>query len=221
MTQPYLRTTLARCVRETRLALGWSQQALGARSGISRQMVTRVEAGTVNVSIDVAAALIDALGLRVELVLTPPFLADRRRQLEPAHGRCSAYVQRRLEGSGWVVRREVEIVHGRSHGWIDLIAFEPTTGHLLIIEVKTEIEDSGGSSARSPGTSAGRGALPVRRGGERDARRPPFWSSPPRRPTDASSPTARRSQLPFRSGLRGCRRSFGTRQAGFRAGHSR
>ncbi len=143
MTGRYLRTTLARCVCDTRLAIGWSQQELAVRARISRQMVASVEAGSVNVSIDVAAALIDALGLRVDLVLTAPFLADRRRQREPAHARCSAYSQRRLEGSGWIVRREVEIAHGRSHGWIDLVAFDPRTGLLLVIEVKTEIEDLG------------------------------------------------------------------------------
>jgi hypothetical protein len=42
-----------------------------------------------------------------------------------------------------VVLREVEIHHGRSHGWIDLLAFDPRTDTLLIVEVKTEIDDVG------------------------------------------------------------------------------
>jgi len=54
-----------------------------------------------------------------------------------------AHVQRRLEAAGWLVQREVEVVHARSHGWIDVLAFQPATGILLVIEVKTEIHDLG------------------------------------------------------------------------------
>jgi XRE family transcriptional regulator, regulator of sulfur utilization len=143
MTQRYLRTTLGRAVRETRLALGWTQQQLADRSGLSRSMAGHIETGSVNVSIDAAASVCDALGLRVDLGLRAPFLADRRRQREPAHARCSAYVQRRLERHGWLVRRELEIMYGRSHGWIDLLAFDRRTGLLLVVEIKTEIEDLG------------------------------------------------------------------------------
>jgi XRE family transcriptional regulator, regulator of sulfur utilization len=143
MTQRYLRTALGRAVRETRLALGWTQQQLADRAGTSRSMVGHVEAGMVNVSIDTAATLCDALGLRVDFGLRAPFLTDRQRQREPAHARCSAYVQRRLERHGWLVRRELEIAYGRSHGWIDLLAFSSRTGLLLVIEIKTEIEDLG------------------------------------------------------------------------------
>ena len=62
---------------------------------------------------------------------------------DSVHARCSAYVDRRLQAAGWVTAREVEIVHGRSHGWIDLLAFDPRTGTLLIIEVKTRLDDLG------------------------------------------------------------------------------
>jgi hypothetical protein len=42
-----------------------------------------------------------------------------------------------------VTAREVEIVQGRSHGWIDLLAFNERTGTLLILEVKTRLDDLG------------------------------------------------------------------------------
>ncbi len=38
---------------------------------------------------------------------------------------------------------EVEIGGDRSRGWIDLLAFDPRTGTVLVIEVKTEISDVG------------------------------------------------------------------------------
>jgi hypothetical protein len=56
---------------------------------------------------------------------------------------CSAYVQRRLEAAGWQVAREVRIEDGRYVGWIDLLAFHAPTATLLVIEVKTQIEDVG------------------------------------------------------------------------------
>lgn len=138
-----LRRSVARIVRENRGEIGWTQQQLADRAGVSRALVLSVETARVNASIDTTGALLEALGLRYDLVATAPFLADRRRQREPAHGLCSAYVARRLGSAGWIVRREVEVVHGRSHGWIDVLAFHEASGIVLVIEVKTEIDDLG------------------------------------------------------------------------------
>lgn len=142
-TQQTLRVTLGNGIRDIRLAVGWTQGELAGRAKLSRPMVARVEGADVNVSVDVVANLCDALGVRVGLQLDAPFLADRRRQREPAHARCIAYAQRRLEAEGWLTQREVEIAFGRSHGWIDILAFDPRTGTLLVVEIKTEIEDLG------------------------------------------------------------------------------
>jgi len=65
------------------------------------------------------------------------------RSRDLAHARCSAYVHRRLEALGFECRREVEIVEGRSHGWIDLVAFDRRTGQLLVIEIKTSLRNIG------------------------------------------------------------------------------
>ncbi|MFI5255452.1 MAG: helix-turn-helix transcriptional regulator [Candidatus Limnocylindrales bacterium] len=138
-----LRAVIARSTRQTRLAIGWTQAELGHRARLSRTMVGKTERAEGDISLATAAALIDALGIRASLDLQAPFLADRRRQVEPAHARCVAYVQRRFERAGWQTAREVEIAHGRSHGWIDLLAFEPRTAALVVNEMKTEIEDLG------------------------------------------------------------------------------
>jgi transcriptional regulator with XRE-family HTH domain len=139
----HLRRELAPLVRDTRQAVGWTQQALADRAGVSRGLVASIETGRVNASVDAASALLDALGVRYRIAADVPFLVDRRRQREPAHARCSTYVARHLESSGWLVRREVEVVHGRSHGWLDLLAFHERTGAALVVEVKTEIHDVG------------------------------------------------------------------------------
>jgi len=118
-------------------------------------------------SLKVIARISDAMGLEVDLSLRPPFISGRQR--DAAHAQCGAYVQRRLEASGWLVEREVEIVHGRSHGWIDLLAFGPATRSMLIIEIKTEVDDLGriertlGWYGREAWTSARRlGWRPIR-----------------------------------------------------------
>ena len=84
----------------------------------------------------------EALGIEVDLVVrTPTIIGDQQKDL--VHARCSAYVDRRLRAAGWLTSREVEIVHQRSHGWIDILAFDPATGILIVIEVKTRLDDLG------------------------------------------------------------------------------
>jgi transcriptional regulator with XRE-family HTH domain len=135
--------TIAKSVHSTRLAIGWSQEDLGRRAKLSSSMVGKVERAEGDLSLETTAAVLEALGVDVSLDLRAPFLADRRRQLEPAHARCVAFIQRNFERAGWLTAREVEIAHGRSHGWIDLLAFEPRTHALVVNELKTEIEDLG------------------------------------------------------------------------------
>lgn len=84
----------------------------------------------------------DALGLDLELVGRRPIVLDPR-STSVVHSRCSGYVGRRLRSGGWLVAREVEIVHARSHGWIDLLAFHPGTRTLVVVEIKTRLDDLG------------------------------------------------------------------------------
>lgn len=137
----HLRSAVAGAVRDGRTAVGWSQSELSRAAGVSTGMVAKVESGAANVTVDLAGRLLSALGVTIDLRPSMPFASPRQR--DAVHSQCAAYVQRRLEATGWLVAREVEIVHGRSHGWIDVLAFNPTTPELLVIEVKTEIHDIG------------------------------------------------------------------------------
>ncbi len=105
-------------------------------------MVGEIEAATTNASLDVVWALFDGLGIDVDLVAKGPVVLDHRRH-DAIHALCSAYVQRRLEAAGWRVAREVRIESDRYVGWIDLLAFDETTGALLVIEIKTRLDDVG------------------------------------------------------------------------------
>jgi Holliday junction resolvase len=105
-------------------------------------MVGEIEAATTNASFDVVWALFDGLGIDVDLVAKGPVVLDPRRH-DAVHALCSGYVQRRLEAAGWQVAREVRIDSGRYVGWIDLLAFDQATGAVLVIEIKTRLDDVG------------------------------------------------------------------------------
>lgn len=135
---------VAAAVADLRRTIGWSQAELARRAGQSQGWVSIVEAGRAgDLTFGAASRLLEAMGARLVVGVDAPFLGDRRRQRDVAHVRCVAYVARRLEHAGWLVRREVEIGGDRSRGWIDLLAFHAGTGLVLIIEVKTEIHDLG------------------------------------------------------------------------------
>lgn len=138
-----IRVGFGRACRETRLSLDISREALAGRVGVTGRYIALIERGEANPSLRLVEAIADALGLDLQLSIRPPVFPAGPHLLDAVHARCSAYVDRRLRGLGWVTAREVEIVHGRSHGWIDLLAFDHRTGTLLIIEIKTRLEDLG------------------------------------------------------------------------------
>jgi transcriptional regulator with XRE-family HTH domain len=129
--------------REARIRLDLAQRAVADAVGISRGYLARVEAGRANPTLELVGRLASTLGLRVELIVRPPTFVSERRAHDFVDARCSAAVDRRLTSAGWLVAREVELVDGAFHGWIDLLAFDPRTGTLLIIEIKTRLDDIG------------------------------------------------------------------------------
>jgi transcriptional regulator with XRE-family HTH domain len=137
-----LLVVVGRTVREVRIKAGWSQRELSRRSGVPQAEICRIECGqTEDLRIGTIDRLFGALGIRYWLQIEAPRAI--RPQADLVHARCSAYVTRRLTASGWLVEREVEIGNDRGRGWIDILAFHPGLGILLVIEVKTEIHDVG------------------------------------------------------------------------------
>jgi transcriptional regulator with XRE-family HTH domain len=137
-----LRLTFARLCFDTRTMLDVTQQTLADAVGVSRAHVSAIESGRANPSLDLVARIAERLGIELDFVARQPLiLAPLKHDL--VHARCSGYIDRRLRRTGWDVRREVEVIHGRSHGWIDLLAFDPRTRTLLVIEVKTRLDDLG------------------------------------------------------------------------------
>lgn len=139
-----LRSTFGDLCRTTRIRLDITQAQIARAVGVTRAYISAIELGRANPTIEIVERTCDALGLDLDLVARSPIVIGNR-QRDLVHARCSAYVQRRLEAIGLECLREVEIVLGRSHGWIDILAFDRATGTLYIIEVKTSIDDVGGA----------------------------------------------------------------------------
>lgn len=139
-----IRITFARLVRETRIALDITQEELAAAVGVTRGYVATIERDRANPSLAMADRFAAALGIQLDLAFRKPVVLRSHDQRDVVHASCSGYLGRRLRSLGWETASEVEIVHGRSHGWIDLLAFDPRTRTLLIVEIKTRIDDLGG-----------------------------------------------------------------------------
>jgi transcriptional regulator with XRE-family HTH domain len=130
--------------RNARRTLGLSQRDLEARTGVSQSAQSRFERG-LSSAVDLAAMerLALALGARPRFSLDTPFLADRAAQRDLVHARSTGFVAARLRRAGWVVDTEVQIDGSFGPGWIDVLAFQPASGCLLVVEVKTELMDVG------------------------------------------------------------------------------
>lgn len=129
--------------RDSRLSLGITQERLATKVGVTRSHIGKIERGVGNPTVRVMEAMAEALGIELDLVARMPIIHDHPQPRDAVHARCSAYVDRRLRTLDLAAAREVEVVHGRSHGWIDLLAFDERAGTLFLIEIKTRLHDLG------------------------------------------------------------------------------
>jgi transcriptional regulator with XRE-family HTH domain len=143
MVDPTIRTTFANACRSVRLSLDLTQRQVADRSGITRSHYAKVEAGHDAPSLDVIDRIAETLGLHLTLSVQFPTFHGEPVSRDVVHACCSAYIGRRLRTAGWVVLREVLVESGRHRGWIDLLAFDPRSGTLLVIECKTRLDDIG------------------------------------------------------------------------------
>jgi len=159
---PSLRDAFARASRDARKRLRLTQRQVAEAVGVSRGYIAAIELLRANPTLDVVDRISGALGLEAALILRQPIVIGANGQRDFVHARCSGHVERRLRIGGWMTAREVELTQGRSHGWIDLIAFNPVSQTLLVIEIKTRLDDLGsverqlGWYARSAGDAARR-----------------------------------------------------------------
>jgi transcriptional regulator with XRE-family HTH domain len=138
------RSRLGEQVRTARLDRDWTQLELASRSGVSRPMISAIEHGGSGVSLEALERVCGALDGQLVLDLHAPLAIGRADQRDAAYATCTAAVRRALERTGYTCVTEHPFTDGRLRGWIDLLAFDPATGRLLVVEIKTELRDLGG-----------------------------------------------------------------------------
>jgi transcriptional regulator with XRE-family HTH domain len=123
------------------LRRGWTQEQLGARCGMSRTAIHRIErGGAEDVTGRTLRRVAAALDARFEQrVLWRGEQLDRL--LDRDHAAIVELVVRWLTVEGWQVAPEATFAIAGERGAIDVLAFHPETGSLLVVEVKSVMPD--------------------------------------------------------------------------------
>lgn len=132
---------LGRQVRWLRQRRGRRQVDLGAAAHVSRATISRVERGQADdVTLRTVDAIVRAVSARLELVVSWGG-EGLDRLLDAEHASLVETVAGVLRSLGWQVAVEVTFNIGGERGSIDVLAFHPATGVVLIVEVKTVVPD--------------------------------------------------------------------------------
>lgn len=128
---------IGRIVRALRRRLAWRQTDLAHRSRCSQKTVSRAELGHLP-SLPIIRRILAALD--ASLVVEVRWRAGALdRLLDEDHASLSAAVMELLSSAGWEVRVEVTYSEFGERGSIDILAFMPSAGVLLVIEIKTDM----------------------------------------------------------------------------------
>lgn len=118
-----------------------TQGQVGAKAGVSRSVIYRIERGhadavAAHTLVRVAAALDAPIDIRL---LWHGEGLDRL--LDARHARLVDRVLQILTSHGWDAATEVSFSVYGERGSIDILAFHPATGCLLVIEIKSVVPD--------------------------------------------------------------------------------
>ncbi len=144
MVRPILRCVTDQRVgaafRALRIKRGWRQVDLARRAKVSDGVVSLIERGHLDrVSVPAFRRVAAALEIRAEVSITLPH-GELERLLNAGHSAMHEVLAKYL-GSllGWLHAPEVSFAFYAERGVIDILAFHPATGSLLVIELKTEL----------------------------------------------------------------------------------
>jgi transcriptional regulator with XRE-family HTH domain len=130
---------LGRQVRAIRLRLGLTQGAVATAAHVSRGAVSLIERGAAaRLTLSTIEAVLAVIGARLDLRLLWNG-TELDRMADSLHATLAAAIKRRLERWHWIVLVEVSYNHYGDRGRIDLLAWHPATGMLLVIELKTDL----------------------------------------------------------------------------------
>lgn len=132
-------------IRAARVKRRWRQKDLSARAGVSRATIWRAERGRLEeMTVAVIRRICEPLEIRVEFQPRSRG-ADLDRMVNARHTALHESVARALARGfpAWEMAHEVSFSIWGERGVIDLLLWHPGRRALLIIELKTEIVDTG------------------------------------------------------------------------------
>lgn len=118
------------------------QADLSEKSGVSQRTVSEIELGRLeHVRLETLRLVAEALDVRVSV---DTWWRSGRidHLLDRGHAALVEHVARSLRDAGWTVRVEVTFNEYGERGSADLVAWHPGERALLIVEVKTRIDDT-------------------------------------------------------------------------------
>jgi len=132
---------LGRQARALRRRRGWRQVDLAIAAKLSRGRISRVELGRADeLTLASLDAIAKALGARLNVAMTWNG-ESLDRLLDADHAAIVEVVAATLRRLEWQVAVEVSFNVRGEWGSIDVLAFHPATGVILVVEVKTVVPD--------------------------------------------------------------------------------
>jgi transcriptional regulator with XRE-family HTH domain len=132
---------IGRGLRALRHKRGWRQRDLSLAANVARSVIVDLEAGRIGQhTVSALRSVAAALGATIQIALDWRG-AEIWRLLEAHHAALQEVWARRLREVGWLVQPESTFNRYGERGSIDLLAWHPATGVLLVIEIKTAILD--------------------------------------------------------------------------------
>lgn len=127
-------------LRAMRIKRGWRQLDLAKRADVSPSVVSLIERGHLSrVSVEAFRGVAHALEVRSEITLWLPH-GELDRLMNANHAALHEALARYLDSlPGWIHAPEVSFAVFGERGVIDILAFHPPSGSLVVIELKTEL----------------------------------------------------------------------------------
>ena len=134
------RRTVVRALRAIRRRKRWSQRQLSQKLDISQSEMSRWErAGLEECSVAEVERWATALNAHLALELR----VDGERPLTDArHAAVQTWVVNLLRSTGWIVEPETSFNHFGDRGRVDVLAYHPVVRILLVIEIKSRLDDA-------------------------------------------------------------------------------
>lgn len=119
--------------------MGLTQRSLGQRLGVSQSEVSRWERSALE---RVPVAAVERWAAMVGAHLALSLVVDGEKPMtDRRHAAIQARLTTMLREVGWIVENEVSFNHFGDRGRIDILAFHPGRRIVLVIEVKSGIDD--------------------------------------------------------------------------------